>query len=383
MNPLRTYSLLLTVPFLAGCAHYTGIGTTGGERSAGGFRADPVVSTAVGKGVAALLSRQHADDGSWGGDDVKVQSSHKSDYPVAISSLAYLALTAVAPGNLDADRAREKSLRFILDTIDDAGNMLDTRDHTPKVHERNLWSQGFSLFVLGHILRSDAVVGVQPEEIRAKMAAMVSALAKTQCKDGGWTYNKGAGEGFTTATILLGLLSARDAGVGVPEALVRRSTELLQRVSNPGFYVAYKGIPRKLDTSGEVRDSSGRSVQIELALLEAGRGSGERLKTAVECFVKHRDRLDRVRDLEEGCHQPPYKIGTFYCFFDYFYVAQALEHLDSTSRDRYRAVLRPHFLGLQKEDGHWIDSRDHCGESYGTAMGLLILSAPAWGDPHT
>jgi hypothetical protein len=373
--------VFLALPFLAGCAHHAGSETGHGGRAGGGLLADPVVSASVGKGVAALLLRQHADDGSWGGDDVKVQSSHKSDYPVAISSLAYLALTTVAPGDPGADRAREKSLRFVLDTIDDVGNMLDTRDHTPKVHERNLWSQGFSLFVLGHILRADAVVGAEPEEIRAKMASMVSALAKTQRKDGGWTYNKGAGEGFTTATILFGLFSARDAGVSVPETLVRRSTEFLRRVSNPGFYVAYKGIPRALDTSGEVRDSSGRSVQVELALLQAGRGSREKLGIAVDSFFKHRDRLDRVRDLEEGCHQPPHKIGTFYCFFDYFYVAQALENLAPAARDRYRTVFREHFLALQKADGHWIDSRDHCGESYGTAMGLLILSAPAWCDP--
>jgi hypothetical protein len=52
---------------------------------------EPGVGESLSRGVKALLLRQHADDGSWGGDDVKVQSSHKSDYPVAISSLAYLA----------------------------------------------------------------------------------------------------------------------------------------------------------------------------------------------------------------------------------------------------------------------------------------------------
>ena len=363
---------------MAGCVHHAGREVREGGGNAAVFLGSPLGSGAVRKGVAALLSRQHADDGSWGGDDVKVQSSHKSDYPVAISSLSCLALAAVAPGDPAAVRAREKSLRFILDTIDDAGSMADTRDHTPKVHERNLWSQGFSLFVLGSILRSGDVVGVKREEVRTKMTAMVSALAKTQCKDGGWTYNSGPGESFTTATMLIGLLSARDAETSVPDAVVSEATKFLQRVSNPGFYVAYKGIPRSLDTSGRVRDSSGRSVQVELALLRAGKGSSERLATAIDSFFEHRQRLDKVRDLEEGCHQRPYGIGTFYCFFDYFYVAQALEYMGGASKEEYRSVLRQHFLELQKEDGHWIDSRDHCGESYGTAMGLLILSAPAW-----
>ena len=45
-----------------------------------------------------------------------------------------------------------------------------------------------------------------------------------------------------------------------------------------------------------------------------------------------------------------------------------------------RPVLIDHFLKLQKADGHWIDSKDHTGESYGTAMGLLVLSAPAWAE---
>lgn len=369
-------ALLFVVLLLAGCAYHTG----GGARELGST--DPAISRAVKTGVTALISRQHRTDGSWGGDDVKVQSPHKSDYPVAISSLAYLALMTVAPKDPDALRARRQSLRFILDTIDAEGNMADTRDHTPKVHERNIWSQGFCLFVLGHVLREDLVAGASRKEIRTKMALMVAALAATQQGDGGWTYDEGPSESFTTATVLMGLLSARGAGTRVPDALIQKPTEFLKRVSNPGFYVAYQGVPRVLDRGGDVRDSIGRSVQLELALLKAGNRSIEPLQAAVDTFFEHRARIDEIRDLEEGCHQPPHRIGTFYCFFDYFYTAEAVEHLDTPARDTYRRILRHHILHLQKEDGHWLDSRDHCGESYGTAMGLLILSAPGWANPE-
>ena len=54
--------------------------------------------------------------------------------------------------------------------------------------------------------------------------------------------------------------------------------------------------------------------------------------------------------------------------------------LSGETRKTYRPVLENHFLKLQKNDGHWIDSKDHCGESYGTAMGLLVLSSPLWAD---
>ena len=107
-------------------------------------------------------------------------------------------------------------------------------------------------------------------------------------------------------------------------------------------------------------------------------GSADRLGAAVDTFFKYRVRMDTVRDLEKGCHQRPYMIGTFYCFYSYFHLAWALEHVDSKTRDTLHPMLRDHFIGLQKADGHWIDSRDHCGESYGTAMGLLVLSAPIW-----
>ena len=345
------------------------------KTSEAGLAAD--VAAAIERGNKALLARQHADDGSWGGDDVKVQSSHKSDYPVAISSLAYLALMTTAPEDRKALQAREKALAFILDTIED-GRMKNTRDNTPKVHERNVWSQGFSMFVMGRLLEKKEVGPGNRKEIRSRLADMVAALAKTQQADGGWTYDQGPSESFLTATILFGLLEAREAGLEVPDKLIDKPLQLIARQSNPGHYVAYQGVHKERKTDGKVRDSIGRSVQVELALLEAGKGSVKQLEKAVEYYFQHRERVDTVRDLEEGCHQPPYGIGTFYCFYGHFYLAQALQAVGEDTRSEYWPVLQEQFVGLQKPDGHWIDSRDHCGESYGTAMGLLVLSAPSW-----
>lgn len=339
------------------------------------------VTESLGRGVKALLQRQHADDGSWGGDDVKEQTSHKSDYPVAISSLAHLALMTVAPNDPASVRGRTGTLRFILDTIDD-GNMKNTRDNTPKVHERNVWSQGFSTFVFGRVLRQDKITVMMQKEIRVKARTMVAALQKTQQTDGGWTYDKGPSESFLTSTILAGLISIQEAKVAVPQDMIARSKAFLTSQSNPGNYVAYQGVPKVPDSAAKIRDSAGRSVQLELTLLQAGDGSVDRLTAAVETFFKYRERFDKVLRLEKGCHQKPYSIGTFYCFYAYYHLAQALERLGGNVREKYRPILVDHFLKLQKADGHWIDSRDHCGESYGTAMGLLVLSAPIWANAH-
>ena len=359
---------------LTGCAD-----SAGSNLNAQGVNTiEPKVAESMTKGVKALLQRQHADDGSWGGDDVKVQSSHKSDYPVAISSLAYLALTTIAPDDNASAEGRDKTLRFILDTIIDNGKMKNTRDNTPKIHERNLWSQGFCTFVFGRLLRQGNIPKTMQEQIRAKMIAMVTALKITQQSDGGWTYDKGPSESFTTATILAGLVSIQEAKIAVPQAMIDRSKAFLKRQSNPGNHVAYQGVPKVLDTTARVRGSAGRSVQLELTLLQAGAGSTERLTTAVETFFKYRYRFDKVLKLEKGCHQKPHGIGTFYCFYAYYHLAQALEMLGGETREKYRPILVNDFLKLQKPDGHWIDSKDHCGQSYGTAMGLLVLSAPTW-----
>ena len=335
------------------------------------------MASAIARGNKALIARQHADDGSWGGDDVKVQSSHKSDYPVAISSLAYLALMSTAPEGKEALSARKRSLEFILDTIE-GGDMKNTRDNTPKVHERNVWSQGFSLFALSRLLEKKEMDRVTTEKIRSRLSDMVAALSKTQQEDGGWTYDQGPSESFLTSTVLIGLVAAREVGIEIPDDLIDKPCQYIAQQSNPGNQVAYQGVPKELRTDGKVRDSIGRSVQLEVALLEAGKGSVTKLETAVETYFKFRERVDIVRDLEEGCHQAPYQIGTFYAFFGYYYLAQALQMVGDDMRNDYLPVLQDHFLKLQKPDGHWIDSRDHCGESYGTAMGLLVLSAPLW-----
>ena len=360
---------------LTGCTHSSSKIKIPGHTSL-----EPGVGESLSRGVKAMLLRQHADDGSWGGDDVKVQSSHKSDYPVAISSLAYLALTTIAPDDPASAWGRDKALRFILDTIVDDGKMKNTRDNTPKIHERNVWSQGFCTFVFGRVLREGKLTVPMQKQIRAKMKTMVAALKKTQQADGGWTYDKGPSESFMTATILAGLVSIQKAKVPVPQQMIAKATLFLKRQSNPGNYVAYQGVPKVRDSTSKIRDSAGRSVQLELTLLQAGDGSTDRLAAAVETFFQHRDRFEKVRKLEKGCHQKPYGIGTFYCFYADYHIAQALELLGGEIRKKYRPVLVDHFLKLQKDDGHWIDSKDHTGESYGTAMGLLVLSAPAWAD---
>jgi hypothetical protein len=369
--------LVLTV-WAGGCAHQRVY-----ERADRCNRLGETVVVALEKGGSALLVRQHKDDGSWGGDDVKVASSHKSDYPVAITSLSHLALLTALPEDRAALEARRKSLRFILDTIQKDGTVKNTRDNTPKVHERNVWSQGFSMYVLASLLRSGKVEPKMAAELRSSLTHMSEALAKTQQADGGWTYDKGPSESFLTSTILIGLIATRDAGIQIPENLIEHPRRFIAQQSNPGNYVSYQGLSKKRDTEGKVRDSIGRSTQLELALLAAGGGSRERLTASVEAFFKHRERFDKVRDRETGCHQSDvYGIGTFYIFFGYFYVAQALEVLGGETRATYLPVLRQHFLALQKVDGHWLDSRDHCGESYGTAMGMLILSAPLWTEPE-
>jgi len=363
---------------LTGCSGPGGAGINPknpGHKELGGK-----VGVSLTRGVKALLQRQHADDGSWGGDDVKEQTSHKSDYPVAISSLAYLALATVAADNPAAVRGRNTTLDFIVETIDDDGKMKNTRDNTPKIHERNVWSQGFSMFVFGRVLVKKILPVGREKQIRTEMKNMVAALRLTQQSDGGWTYDKGSSESFTTSTVLAGLVSLQKAKIAVPQKMIDRSKAFIKRQSNPGNYVAYQGVPKVLDSAAKIRDSAGRSVQLELTLLQAGDGSVERLALAVETFFKYRERLDKVLRLEKGCHQRPHRIGTFYCFYAYYHLAQALELLGGEIREKYRPVLVDHFLELQKADGHWIDSKDHCGESYGTAMGLLVLSAPAWAD---
>ena len=92
--------LICLVTLFAGCAHVPGTGNTFTSRTA----------KSILKGTDALLARQH-DDGSWGGDEVINQDSHKSDYPVPISSLAYLALMTATASNRNLLLFLQLSLR--------------------------------------------------------------------------------------------------------------------------------------------------------------------------------------------------------------------------------------------------------------------------------
>ena len=367
VNMVKKICLVLTLCIASG-------GLIGAEKDK-----TPRPEDILSNGCKALIQRQH-DDGSWGGDEVKNQDTHKSDYPVAISSLGYLALMSAAPDNVEATKAREKALEFILSTIKDDGKMKNTRDNTPKVHERNVWSQGFSLFVFSRLLNHKSVSAEFKKRIKAKSECMISALSKTQLRTGGWTYAQGLGDTMLTGTILMGIASIKKAGVHVPGKLLEKAIEFVKLYRAPGTYVSYSARSRPMRPRKEIGDSLCRSVLLELSLIEAGVGDKKKLTVAVETFMKHRKRLDDIRDREQGCHQPPYGIATFYCFYGYYYMAHALETVEDKVKEKFRPVLDKHFKDLQKPDGHWLDSKDHTGPSYGTAMGLLVLTAPEWSD---
>jgi hypothetical protein len=129
------------------------------------------------------------------------------------------------------------------------------------------------------------------------------------------------------------------------------------------------------DPRSAVPGASGRMVVTEVALALAGRSDAMRLRSAVDAFIAHWDRLEERR-AKTGTHEGPFGVAPYYFYFAHLYAAQAVELLPEDDRPEYRSRIRALVFRTRADGGAWNDRVFERSASYGTSMALLTLLAP-------
>lgn len=351
---------LAVLAILAGCA------------SGGGAVRERPIDQAIREGVAFLVASQRPD-GAWGsGRDTTdfdviamVPGSHDA-FRVATTALCVMALREC--GEREASGRGLKYLAF-----------YDGARRANPMELYNVWAHTYALQALARAWREDG-----REDCRKMAERHLEFLQRYETFVGGWNYYDfvaGAQTpsmeptSFGTAAGLAALYEARDAGIAVPEPLVRRALNRLKDMRKPDGSFLYGSDMRlhPMFLANRDKGSLGRTQSGHYALwIWGAAGIGEKEARAGLDALFRDHRFIEIGRKRQYPHEAWYFTSGYYYFFGHYYAAKLLERLadKGDSREKLKACILP----LQEPDGSWWDYKmwDY-HKPYGTAFALMSL----------
>lgn len=335
--------------------------------------------------VAWLAANQNAD-GSFGSHHsprpievlAGVPGSHQA-FQVATTALVVLALDGCPLASEAKERAADRAIDFLLEHFD--------VKRTSGMEHYNVWSFGYALHCFGDRLiarpgdpRADAM--------RAACARLVEKLGTYQTLDGGWGYLS-LGEvptfqpsdtsmSFTTATILVGVERAMRAGIAVPEKLVARAVDHIQRSRLPDGAYLYGEYLKYMPRHGinENKGSACRTPLCDYTLKHFGVEvtQAEFEKGLDDLLFKHA-RFQRMALRRPIPHESWYSVSGYFYLYGHAYAAYAIEELPRERQAKYWAALVERTNVCREPDGsYWDYPLYSYHKPYGTAFALIALS---------
>lgn len=347
---------------------------------------EAAVRAAMERGVAFLLGSQRRD-GSWGAPTrtkglniyAPVPGAHHA-FRSAVTALCVSALYELPPGEwAGVDAARAEAEAFLLRELPRVRRADPTAIY-------NVWTHAYGLQALVRMHQATQDPARQ-EEIRRAAASQIELLGRYESVNGGWGYYDfdvgskrpaSSAISFTTATVLIAFHEVKALpGVEVPEPLVRRAIDSINRQKKPdhsylyGEYLKWQPV-RGINNAG---GSLGRSQACNLALRLWG---DEGITDALVEEWLHRLR-DRNGWLDMGRKRPiPHEswmqVAAYFYYYGHYYASQCVELLPAGRRPAFQRDLAGLILPLQEKDGSWWDFPFYdYHQPYGTAFALMTL----------
>ena len=328
--PFITCSLLIALLAPAAIAQNEGV-----EVGENFVEITPDLRKSVESGLKYLASTQ-TEDGSFG--------STRYGKNVGISSLACLAFMADGhvPGRGKYGDVVEKGLKFVLDSASETGLISADVSHGP------MYGHGFATLFLGEIY---GMTG--DKRVRETLVKAVRLIVNSQNDEGGWRYRPEPADADVSVTIcqVMALRSAREAGLSVPKETIDRAVKYVRQCQNSDG-----GFKYMLSSGGSAFPRSAAGVA---ALYYAGVYQDDALQKGLEYVMLYRHQMNN------------YAVGHFY--YGHYYAVQATYLAGGQYWKQWFPAIRRELLLRQDSEGKWADAH---GESYGTAMALIILQMP-------
>lgn len=289
----------------------------------------------VQRGLAFLASIQ-TKDGSFG--------ESRYGRHVGITSLCCLAFMADGhiPGRGKYGEQIRKGLDFVLNNAQETGLIAADTSHGP------MYGHGFATLFLGEIYGMSG-----DRRLREALVKAVRLIVQTQNNEGGWRYRPEANDADSSVTIcqVMALRSAREAGISVPKKTIDRAIAYVRQCQN--FDGGFKYM---LSSGGSAFPRSAAGVA---TLYYAGIYEDNAIKKGLDYLMDFRHTMGE---------------RTFgHYFYGHYYAAQAMYQAGGKQWTGWFPLIRREMLLRQDADGRWQSTH---GDSYGTAMALIILQMP-------
>ncbi|MFQ5507062.1 MAG: prenyltransferase/squalene oxidase repeat-containing protein, partial [Planctomycetota bacterium] len=283
--------------------------------------------------------------------------------PIAVAALSTLAMMSLGevPGRTPAGRNVEAGIRYLLDNQDleksskSYGYIADGRDLYSKMH-----GHGYATMALAEaygMLTPHRDAPVTHRELKLALEAAVSCIERSQGETGGWYYDPTpiSHEGSITICLVQALRAARNAGIAVDAAVVRKAVGYVERSQKPDGSFRYM--------LGDNRSSIALTAAAVATLEAAGQFDNPSLVKGRSYLLRHRS---SPRGLGSGS----------YPYYRKLYLAQALFFARDLSAFRrwYTLAVSECEATRKPDSGRWSSHR--YGEAYATAMNILVLAMP-------
>ena len=300
----------------------------------------PEMTRSVERGLAYLASLQN-DDGSFG--------RGRYGRHVGIASLAALAF--MADGNLPG-RGRygeqvARALEFVLANKSESGLLAAESTTGP------MYGHGFATLFLGEIY------GMNPNDSRVRDALVraIDLILNSQNDEGGWRYNPVPYDADVSVTIcqVMAMRSARNAGIKIPKDTIDRAVRYVRDCQNADGGFRYM---RQPGSSAWPRAAAGVA-----SLFYAGVYEDDSIERGLE-YLSSNSIIANTGGPQMQAHY----------FYGQYYATQAMYLAGGDRWEQWWSRVRDELIAIQSDDGSWIDHQ--AGESYATAMALIVLQMP-------
>lgn len=335
-----------------GCLPATCLGQEASDRPDGGASAEhnalddeitPALDEAVRRGLASLASMQN-EDGSFG--------SGRYSRNVAITALAGLAFMADGnvPGRGEYAENVERALGYVLDNSAENGLIAAEAANGP------MYGHGFATLFLGEVYGMTAGGGdtALADRVYETLSRACRLIERTQNDQGGWRYNPVPYDADVSVTIcqIMGLRSARNAGLEIDRQVIDRAVEYVRQCQNPDG-----GFKYQLESGSSAWPRSAAGVA---SLYYAG--------------IYEDNAIDRGLGYLMENAKPGEEINAAHYFYGHYYAVQTMYLAGGEYWQTWWPAIRAELIADQAADGSWEDRS--IGNAYATAMSLIILQMP-------
>jgi squalene-hopene cyclase-like protein/prenyltransferase/squalene oxidase-like repeat protein len=319
-------------------------GTASAQNNALDNEITPELDASIAKGIKYLLAQQ-TTDGSFG--------DGRYGKNVAVSALAGIALMADGnlPGRGQHGEAVAKCVEYILANCTESGLIAGDATNGP------MYGHGFATLFLGEVYGMTAGGGdtALAQRVHEALVKSVHLIEQTQNEQGGWRYNPVPYDADVSVTIaqIMGLRSARNAGIEVSKETIDRAVDYVRRCQNPDGGFKYQ---LESGASGWPRSAAGVA-----SLYYAG--------------IYQDDAIDRgIAYLMKEALPGRAAVSQAHYFYGHYYCVQAMYLAGGESWAKWWPAIREELIKKQDGEGKWEDRS--VGYTYATAMSLIILQMP-------